>query len=51
MTSQAWIFLLLAWSVIIGCMTYCFSKLLSSPVKLSEEPSAATEPPSAEPRP
>ena len=37
MTQLAWIFLLLAWSIIIACTAYCFFKLLSSKRGLEDE--------------
>ena len=30
MTQMAWLFMSLAWTVIIGCTLYCFVKLLSA---------------------
>jgi len=30
MTTMAWIFMLSAWSLIIGCTLYCFAKLMFS---------------------
>ena len=30
MTPLAWIFMLIVWTLIIGCTTYCFWKLMSS---------------------
>jgi hypothetical protein len=42
MTTWAWVFLFGAWAVIIGCMVYCFSKLLFSPRGLGEELSAVS---------
>jgi hypothetical protein len=43
MTTQAWITLVLAWSVIIGMTFYCFYKLLTSPRRFG--PHAEDEPP------
>ena len=39
MTQWAWVFLFVAWAVIIGCMVYCFAKLFASPRGLHEEES------------
>ena len=30
MTQMAWLFMMLAWVVIIGCTLYCFVKLLNA---------------------
>jgi len=30
MTGTAWAFMLSTWAVVIGCMVYCFWKLLGS---------------------
>jgi|GEM_PF-1646173 len=43
MTSWAWTFLLIAWAVIIGCMVYCFTKLVSSPRGLGDESQSSPE--------
>lgn len=37
MTAGAWLFMFLAWGVIIGCTVYCFSELLSSTRGLGDE--------------
>ena len=37
MTLMAWIFMLSAWSIIIGCTVYCFWKLMSSKQLSSED--------------
>ncbi len=37
MTTWAWGFMFGAWAVIIGCMVYCFAKLLSSPRGLGDD--------------
>jgi hypothetical protein len=34
MTQMAWTFLLVSWTVIIGCTLYCFTKLMSSTRRL-----------------
>lgn len=37
MTTWAWVFMFGAWGVIIGCMTYCFARLLFSRRGLGDE--------------
>lgn len=43
MTQMAWVFLLISWSVIIGCTLYCFVKLMSSNRTLQDDDTASTE--------
>ncbi len=37
MTTIAWVFMLLAWSIIIGCTLYCFVKLLTANTHVASE--------------
>ena len=37
MTTWAWVFMFAAWAVIIGCLAYCYSKLLFSPRGLGDD--------------
>lgn len=37
MTTWAWVLMFGAWAVIIGCMVYCYSKLLISPHGLGDD--------------
>lgn len=37
MTTEAWVFMLLVWAVIIGMTGYCFAKLVTSDRRLGGE--------------
>lgn len=37
MTTEAWVFMLLVWAVIIGMTGYCFLKMLTSAKQLSQD--------------
>lgn len=43
MTQMAWVFLLISWTVIIGCTLYCFVKLMSSNRTLKDDDTASTD--------